>query len=291
MLAVIVGGLVLAWWLASRIQTYFRLSHIPGPPIAGFSRAWIVWANTSGRNHACLYEACLQYGDLVRIGPNHLLTRDPEIIRRMQAPRSRYRRSIWYSVFRFKPRADNIVSTISEEKHDALRRKMASGYSGKEVPNLESKIDKHIQSWIDLINRKYISSSAETKPMDLGRTAQYFTLDVISDIAFNHPFRDIPDDRDNFDYIKTTEDAIGPMAVLSIFPNVHRWIERSRLMDLLAPTAKDKTGLGRIVGISQQVVRERFSSDKYADKQDMLASFIRHGLSQDEAESETVLQM
>jgi cytochrome P450 len=277
-----------------RITAYHRLAHIPGPDIAGWTRLWMVYVNSSGRNHTVLYDATVQYGPLVRIGPNHLLTSDPELLRQMQAPRSPYRRSIWYTTFRFKPRADNIISVVNEEVHDGLRKKMSAGYSGKEVPHMEERIDAQIQVWIDQIRSKYISTGTELKRMDLARAAQYFTLDVISDLAFNSPFGDIPQDRDVHGYIKTTEEAIGFMTVLSIFPTVHRWIEQSRLVDLLAPTAKDKTGLGRIVGIAQAQIAKRFEDGELnvkEEKQDMLGSFLRHGLSQTEAESETVLQM
>ena len=127
--------------------------------------------------------------------------------------------------------------------------------------------------------------------MDLGRAAQYFTLDVITDLAFSHSFGDMIDDEDKFGYIKTTEDAIGAITALSIFPHVHRWIEQSRLFDLLAPKAKDKTGLGPIVGIVEKIVSRRFNASREKKKQDMLDSFIKHGLKQDEVVSETVLQM
>jgi cytochrome P450 len=289
-LALAVAALII-YFAAKRILAYRRLSHIPGPRIAGWSRLWMVWANISGRNHECLYNSILAYGPLVRIGPNHLLTSDAELLRRMQAPRSKYRRSIWYTTFRFKPRADNIISVVDEDVHEALRKKMSAGYSGKEVPHMEESIDKQIQIWIEQIRGKYLSTGKDLKVMDLGRAVQYFTLDVISDLAFGRAFGDIPDDTDNFGYIKTTEDAIGFMTLLSIFPNVHRYIEQSRLIDLLAPTAKDKTGLGKIVGIVQEKIGERYEGAEVKDKQDMLGSFLRHGLSREQASSETVLQM
>lgn len=251
----------------------------------------MLWANTSGRNHEHLYNANLQYGSLVRIGPNHLLTNDAEIIRRMNAPRSPYRRSKWYTTFRFKPRADNIITVISEEKHEDLRKKMAAGYSGKEVPYLEEHIDHHIQEWLKLIRRKYVSSSHETRPMDLARGAQFFTLDVISDLAFSKPFGDLQADADVFGYIKATHDSAGVINALALFPAIHHWIERSRLFDLLAPKAKDKTGLGPVVGTVERIVGERFDKPAQETKRDMLDSFIRHGLERDQAVSEAVLQV
>ena len=42
--------------------------------------------------------------------------------------------------------------------------------------------------------------------------------------------------------------------------------------------------------ITKDVVGQRFSPDA-KDQKDMLGSFIRHGLTHDEAESETILQM
>lgn len=168
--------------LINRIQGYQRLAHILGPRLAGFSRLWMVRANISGRNHEYLAEVTAKYGSLARIGPNHLLTSDEDLIRRINAPRSLYRRSGWYSTFRFKPRTDNLISEVNEEKHDELRRKMAAGYSGKEVPYLEDYVDKHIEKWVEVIRQRYVSTGRELKPMDLGRAAQYFTLDVISDL-------------------------------------------------------------------------------------------------------------
>ncbi|TID15189.1 cytochrome P450 [Venturia nashicola] len=277
--------------IINRIRAYRRLSHIPGPTLAKWSRYWMVKSNGSGRMHEVFYGTTKRYGSLCRIGPNHLITSDADLLRRMQAPRSRYRRAPWYGTFRFKPRADNIITYIDENKHDELRKKMSAGYGGKEVPQLEERIDRQLQIWIDKIRTTYISTATEFKPMDLARKAQFWALDVISDLAFNSAFGDVPEDLDKFDYIKTTEDGISAITMLSIFPHVHRWIEQSRLIDMLVPSAKDKTGFGRISGIAQERVRERFVDGKLQDREDMLGSFLRHGLSQTEAESETVLQI
>ncbi|KAF2834894.1 cytochrome P450 [Patellaria atrata CBS 101060] len=289
--AAIASILIVILFIANRIRAQRRLSHIPGPWLAGWTRFWMVRANISGRYHEILYDTNVKYGSLARIGPNHLLTSDPAVIRRMNAPRSPYRRAPWYSVFRFKPRADNIITYLDEDKHEDLRRKMAPGYSGKEVPNVEETIDKWVLEWVKLIERKYISSPSDTKLMDLARQAQYFTLDVISDLAFGDPFGDIVDDTDKFDYIKTTEEAAGPIGVLAIFPRVHKWIEQSRVIDLLAPSAKDKTGLGPILNITRMRVEEQFAQTAEKQQPTMMGSFIRHGLTKEEAESESVLQV
>lgn len=160
----------------STIRSYRRLSHIPGPPSAGFSRLWMLRAATSGHPHLCTADVSKKYGPLARIGPNSLITDDPDLIRRMNAPRSPYRRGDWYNAMRLAPRKDNVLSSRDENVHDELRRKMASGYAGKENPLLEETIDMHVQELVTLIERKYVSYGTELKQMDFGRKAQFLTL-------------------------------------------------------------------------------------------------------------------
>ena len=277
--------------IANAVRSYRRLSHIPGPPLAAISRLWILKGLLGPRNHLNLFETSLKYGSLARIGPNHLLTSDPELFRRMHAPRSPYRRSPWYAAMRFKPGVDNVLSERQEGKHDLLRKKMAAGYAGKENPGLESDIDERIRDLINLIERKYICTEKEPgKQMDFGQKAHFFTMDVITTLAFGQSIECLIFDEDRYEYIKTVGEAMPVMMVMTELLEVRSFLEKSSLMKLLAPSATDKIGFGKIILIAKELVAERFGDDPKV-RQDMLGSFLNHGLSQDEAESETVLQM
>ncbi len=70
-------------------------------------------------------------GPLVRVGPNELITGDPDILRKIQAIRSPYRRSNWYDALRIDPTHNNVLSERNDEKHNALRAKMAAGVCPK----------------------------------------------------------------------------------------------------------------------------------------------------------------
>jgi cytochrome P450 len=125
--------------------------------------------------------------------------------------------------------------------------------------------------------------------MDFAQKAQFFTLDVISDIAFGKEFGYLANDKDMFSYIKTTEDTIPVMILVGALP----WLAQvlhSRLFKSLLPTDKDVYGLGKVMGIAKEVVGERFGPNK-KEQRDMLGSFVRHGLTQREAESETLMQI
>lgn len=128
--------------------------------------------------------------------------------------------------------------------------------------------------------------------MDFARIAQYFALDVISDIAFGQPFGFLESDSDVHDYIKTQEALLPIFEWLSTFPSLERLTRIGWVSKLVMPKPTDKKGLGRLMGVAGKIVDERYTAaTKFGPKSDMLESFIRHGLPQEQAKVETVLQI
>ncbi|KXH60217.1 cytochrome P450, partial [Colletotrichum nymphaeae SA-01] len=93
---------------------------------------------------------------------------------------------------------------------------MAGGYSGKEVVDLEAKIDESILRLMSMID----TYASQDKRFDFGLKAQYFTLDVISDLAFGKPFGDLASDSDVYDYIHTTEQSMPNIVVTAVLPSL-----------------------------------------------------------------------
>ncbi|KAK3944874.1 cytochrome P450 [Diplogelasinospora grovesii] len=288
LLYVAVGAVVtynlFTWYLSWR-----RLSHIPGPAGAGWSKWWLLRNTLGGNMHLALKQACEEHGPLVRVGPNVLITNDPDTLRRMWGVRSPWKKADWYDAVRWDPTKDNLISQRDDDKHTALRAKMAAGYSGKENEGLERTIDEQILEFMDLIERKYLSSDGEFRPMDFARKIQYFTLDTISQLAFGKNFGHVREDRDVYQYIKITEESMPVMLILTVFPALARMLQ-SRMMRGLLPSEKDKVGFGRFIGVAKSVVAERLASDDPYRK-DMLGSFLAHGLTRVEAEGETLTQI
>jgi hypothetical protein len=132
---------------------------------------------------------------------------------------------------------------------------------------------------------KYLSTETDFKLIDFAQKAQFFILDIISDIASEGNLVILQKDKDMFSYIKTTEDTIPVMILIGALPWLAQ-ILHSRLFKSLLPTDKDVYGLGKVMGIAKEVVGERFGPNK-KEQRDMLGSFVRHDLTQREAESET----
>ncbi|KAM0421938.1 hypothetical protein ACHAPD_000379 [Fusarium lateritium] len=284
----IAGILVLflaAWTALSTWRQYNRLRKFKGPTLAALSKWWLVKKVGGGRAYLDFWEVTQKYGSIARVGPNDLLTDDPDLMKHILNVRTEYRRSDWYDGMRFNPGNNNILSHRDEDEHFKLRSKMSAGYGGREVENLEPKIDKNILSFITLL-AKYADAK---KPVDLGRRAQFFTLDVISDLAFGEPFGFLETDSDVYKYIQITEETLPAVMVTTVIP----WLVKvlsSPLFKSLLPSEKDRLGFGKLMGIAKKVTAERFGPDKKVRK-DMLGSFVAHGLTQKEAESEILLQI
>jgi cytochrome P450 len=268
---------------------WYRLSHIPGPFWASISKFWMVRHSLRGNLAFEIQKVSDEHGSLARVGPNELVTNDPDVLRKMMAVRSEYTRGPWYNAVKFEPGKDNLLSMRDEVAHTKLRNKMAAGYSGKENESLEGTIDEQVAAFIQLIDTKYLSTPEDYRPMDLAQKTQYFTLDVISALAFGHPFGYLKKDVDLYDYIKITESYIPIMMVLANVP----WLAdllHSRFFSGLLPKESDKIGFGAFIGVAKRVVAKRFASSS-PQQFDMLESFRRHGLTAEEVSSEVLLQV
>ena len=191
--------LLILYYVVASVRSYFRLSHIPGPRLWAWSRLPLIGTHLRGDCYDKFGELARSYGNLVRIGPNYLLTSDSDTIRRMSAPRSGYSKSNWYLGTRFTAGIDNMISDRDDKRHEALRKKAMPAYSGKENDQLEKDVDECVLDLVHLIKDRYITTH-DDKPvqMELAKKAQYFTTDTISLLACKEKFNDLLDDRDNF---------------------------------------------------------------------------------------------
>jgi hypothetical protein len=111
---------------------------------------------------------------------------------------------------------------------------------------MEAAIDEQIGILVELIERKYISTGTDYRPMDLGQKAQFFTLDVISWLAFGKAFGYLVQDGDVFDYIKITNSYVPVMLLMTNVPWLAR-LTHTRLFRGLLPKESDKLGFGPFI--------------------------------------------
>ncbi|RBQ67894.1 hypothetical protein FVER14953_13512 [Fusarium verticillioides] len=284
--AALVGVVFVVWYVVSTIRQWAHLRHFKGPAIAGFSQLWLISRVGGGRTHLDLWETCKKYGDIVRVGPNDLITSDPDLMKHMLNVRTRYKRSSWYDAMRLDPTKDNVLSQRDDDLHASTRSKMAAAYSGKEVDNIETTIDENVERLLDLLDAEYISKDI---PFDFGYKAQYFTLDVISALAFGEAFGDLETDSDVNGYITAMEESMPTIITTTVMPWMIKLLQLPIFRSML-PSDKDKAGVGRVMAIAKKVAAERFGPNPKVQR-DMIGSFVSRGLLQHEVESEILMQI
>lgn len=246
-LVLITAGLLFLALVYSRATAWYRLRHIDGPWYASFSYLRMLRATLSGQQAASYYALGREYGPLVRIGPNDLLTGDPEVLRRMNAARSRYKRATWYDAIKMDPYVRSLFTTREPAEHDKLKAQLAFGYGGKENPAIEADVDEQLAGLVSLIRGKYISTAAELRPLDFAQRVNYFTLDAITKIAYGRAFGYLATDSDVYNYIETTRAHVPVIASLGDVPWLARLVFSSTGLRLIGPKITDKDGVGRMM--------------------------------------------
>ncbi|VBB81063.1 Putative cytochrome P450 E-class, group I [Podospora comata] len=280
-----------AVYFLSQIRTYFKLAHVPGPWFAGWSDIPHNWSIWNERAYQYYYDISERYGKIARIGPNSVLSSAPEVWIHVNT-KPGYRRSDWYfKAVRVEYQRDNIFSQADTEKHDATRKKIAPGYSGRENLELEGSVDSRVVAFLDLIRRNYLSvDGGPVKKMDLAKKIQFFTMDVISLVAFGTTFGMLDRDSDINNFVKSSEDGL---LIGNMFMSLNlAWLVQAPVIGkFLGPSPKDKTGFGAMMRETFRYIEERVENAATDTRMDMLASFYRHGMRGDELKSEVLEQM
>ncbi|CAK7271325.1 hypothetical protein SEPCBS119000_004542 [Sporothrix epigloea] len=292
--AAVVAAVAVTYSIVSSIVNYRKLAHIPGPKWAAWTDFWLVRHCLSGQLVHKMRDVNSQYGKLARIGPNWVVCGDPGEIRRIWAARSSYKRGYWYQGLRLDPYRDNLLSTLDEKLHSALRTKMLPGYGGKDVDGLHEAIDAQVVAFVKLLEDKYLAgdpskSHVPYRTVDFAHKVQFFTLDIISTIAFGDAFGCLEADADVSRYIEITERVVPTVVAMAVLPWVINLLQ-SPIVRPLIPRVHNLVGFGSVMTLAKKAVDTRYG-EKPVVKRDMLGSFVKHGLSRDEAEGEALMQI
>ncbi|KAI1779683.1 cytochrome P450 [Hypoxylon cercidicola] len=283
----LIGILLFALSILRVLYTWHRLRHIPGSFWISCSKFWQIRTQLRGRWYHELKKLGDQYGDLFRVGPNQLMTADVDVIRRMAHSRSAYTRGPFYQTFRFNPTQDHSFSLLDDHEHIRRRTILGPGYTGN--AHVEACIDRQLARLVDLIQRKYLSSSREYRPLDLTAATFFFSMDCIGDLSYGQPFGCLDEGVDVHKFTKWNEDFFSTAIVIANF----HWLTKIFFrppFNKIYPSTRDENGVGKYMALAHEAVERSFGDDKNR-RNDVLASFIEHGVTREEAINELMLQV
>lgn len=241
--------LVIIWYVASATYSWYRLRHVPGPFLASFSYLWLAWYALSGKQLEIIDGIAKKYGSLVRLGPNVLLTDDPEVIKSLSSAKSRYKKSTWYLGSRFNPYHTTMFITLDPVAHDKTKSQVLPGYSGRDNPHFESDINSQVNKFIDIIRKRYVSKTdaGRYRPFDLAQTVSYFTIDVISKLSTGQEFGCLETESDRHGFIESTHKQLLLIAIAQEVPLIRDIAYSTLGLKIWGPRETDKKGLGKIM--------------------------------------------
>ncbi|RYP54061.1 hypothetical protein DL768_001063 [Monosporascus sp. mg162] len=176
---------------------WYRLSHIRGPLLASLTNFWAYRSMKRMNFNRIALDIQRKYGKIARISPTGVMVSDPETIWRINSARSSYTRSGWYGSVRFNPYGDSVFSEMDTAKHDKRKAKLAFGFSGKGLMDLEGNVDTQLAILVDVLKNRTSQGQGQAV-VDIGRMLQYFQIDLISFAGMGKAWGNLPLDKDHF---------------------------------------------------------------------------------------------
>ncbi|ROW15878.1 hypothetical protein VPNG_02637 [Cytospora leucostoma] len=231
-----------------------------------------------------------KYGHLIRVGPNLVLTDDPDVLRRIGGARSTYGKDGFYGSTIKHPDHENMFSTIDVPEHDKVKAKLAGAYGGRETLALEPIVDNFMTVLVQYLRTKCAQDPDLNTVVELASVINYFTMDVITRVAFGREFGFLERDTDAHGILAANRVALRTNAIPIAVPWL-RDITTSRwFLKAFGPKPTDKTGLGVAIRIAEAAIKKRYEPGAPEEK-DLLGAFIRHGLQQGPSLSEALFVM
>lgn len=237
-------------YLLNVARTWFRLRHIPSPSFwAGISYLWLARTTYSGKQYWIHRDLHKKYGSLIRIGPNEVVTDDPAIVKEMSSAHSTFKRGTWYLTGRFNPYHDNLFTILEPNPHKKAKARSLPAYLG--TPGLEKCIDEQVTTLLTVIRERYMVSpfDGQQKPLlNMGSISCYFTMDVITRLAFGAETGYMRDEKDHYEFLEFVRELWPRMSTSADVPWIREFLFSVPFLKLFGPKPTDKTGFGALMG-------------------------------------------
>ncbi|GAD97232.1 putative P450 monooxygenase [Paecilomyces variotii No. 5] len=249
--------------------------------------------NSSSPNYAPRITKYLQLGPLARIGPNNLITSDPEIFRHILSVRSNYQRGPWFDCLRLDPHRANLITERDIKTHNVLRAQMSAGYHGKDVDQFEAILDQNMAAWLTYVENNGVSVPGHPREFEIARSVQWLLYDMVCRLCFGHPFGFVEKHSDCYQFQQTLEERLPIVEKFAVLTEVNTWIKFIShipvLRDVL-PAPSDENGIGAILGLAEKAVKQR-NGPGMQPRGDIIDSWLQRGVDPSLAVSEITIAL
>ncbi|KAG9240386.1 cytochrome P450 [Calycina marina] len=170
-------------------QFLHPLRTIPGPILASFSQAWIVYHTVRGDLEKAQRKLHKKHGYLIRIAPDEIACSDPEGIKIIYGKKTVFSKAESYAAFTPPTDVQDVgyaghFATRDEKAHSQRREIVEKVYSLPSILQYEPLID----SCTDMFCSTMKEFANEKSVVDLGLWINRYTFDVIGELFFGTAF-------------------------------------------------------------------------------------------------------
>ncbi|KAH8895911.1 cytochrome P450 [Thozetella sp. PMI_491] len=181
-LGIFLAELSLAYWVLSIFVQYWRLRHIPGPFIAGFTPLWRAYHHFRGFTlKDRLIQLHEQYGPLVRISPNVVSVADGASVKTIYTAKGEFPKSEAYGAANIlingKP-IGSIIAIQDENAFKGIKRAIGAAFITKNLLDYEPDVD----SMLEVLQRRLLRDPKCV----LFQTLKMFQLDFLFKATFSN---------------------------------------------------------------------------------------------------------
>lgn len=155
----------------------------------------------------------------------------------------------------------------------------------------EELADTQIHKLMQLLERKYLSTSDTVRPCNLSRTMQYLTQDVITAVGFGQAagYLDVDDDMFGVRF-RLARPCCCPYMSFPFFPLLRDILSTSTVKRFLPKPTDNKHGVGRFLGIIKEHCDARFGHSAIR-RNDIPQTFVDSDLTRKQVESEALVTL
>ncbi|KAK3073217.1 hypothetical protein LTR53_005416 [Teratosphaeriaceae sp. CCFEE 6253] len=259
------GAIVLALYLAYRLCNNWRkLSHAPGPMLAGLTDLWRAWHQYNGRLRSELVRLHERHGPVVRYGVRSISISDPAVVDVVYGGRAGFTTADSYEVLVGISNGKEIrslVSTADEARHAALRRSVAGAFTATNTLDYEPWVDATIADLVAVLSTRAL--------VDLPEIMLYYSMDAAGRFSFGATLGCLAANADVGGVAQVIRDRLAHWGHWGALPGLERLVYRNWF------AVRVKRAPSSMVALAFTKLRERTDHpDGPARAPDLLGRFI-----------------
>ncbi|KAJ3561618.1 hypothetical protein NPX13_g8874 [Xylaria arbuscula] len=160
---------------------FHRLRKFPGPFLARFSGLYMTCRNlfTGMRTFKDVQKLHLEYGDVVRLGPQELSIIRPSAVQALHAASAPVDKGPFYDMT---APFLSLQTIRSKTDHAPIRKVWDRGFSAKSLRDYEPRVAKYTEQLLQQLE------SRVSKPLNMTQWIGFYGFDVMGDLAFGQSF-------------------------------------------------------------------------------------------------------